>query len=675
MVVSRFFDNTRLFARAVAHEAGLPLVLLEGDVGFEYGVRVLRLSRRVWFEGMGPFLEALVRAPRSWQLPRACLRVAEEDVPRLPLPDLWRVVSDLVVPTPAAAVTLLAVMTAQARADPSGPAPGRVNIAGTDLRRQILGQAVPGEDITRLVSLLLKPPGDLPRKVWRSVAAVADACQGRVLVCGDAPQELREHLALARGLEPAGDDPADMRPVDTVVFWQCDSADDGGEALRRGLARLRPGGAVVTLTSAGGAAATSTAADVYRMLRSAEAPPAPQADATAPGVEAPQNDQKISVRAQPAGPLVSAVIPVYNDVRVTRAIASLQDQTYANLEILVVDDGSTDGTARAVAKHLNDPRVRYLHKPHSGRPETRNLGVRQSKGTFIAWLGSDDESLPCRIQRQVEVAEKDGGADIVHTDGLIIRPDGVLHERRRYQSFTPEEFPRRLLAGLAGVCPILDTSAMIRRDVYSRVGLYDPAFLRCQDYDFYVRTAMAGNVRYAHVPLALVKVHQSPPSPEKRGMMVGYYAILARKIMEFFGPDRLADALARDLHIPPHLVLAECLAGIITIGKVPPGHPLCEQAERLLVRAVQDSGLLDRSDACKIMAALARSWGDDALAERSSARAKALAEAALGRPAAPPAGGRDVFGVPATAAPSEAVDENALTVGEALGLTSKGDVP
>ncbi|MCX5673217.1 MAG: hypothetical protein NTU94_18025 [Planctomycetota bacterium] len=135
LIVSRFFDNTRAFTRALAREAGLPLVLLEGNVDFEYGVRALRLSQRVWFEGTGPFLDALLRAPRSWQLPRACLRVAEDDVPRLPLPDLWNVVSDLVVPTPVAAVTLLAIMTAQARANPAGPAPGRVNIAGAEWPR------------------------------------------------------------------------------------------------------------------------------------------------------------------------------------------------------------------------------------------------------------------------------------------------------------------------------------------------------------------------------------------------------------------------------------------------------------------------------------------------------------------------------------------------------------
>jgi len=621
LIVSRFFDNTRAFARALAREAGLPLVLLEGNVDFEYGVRALRLSQRVWFEGTGPFLDALLRAPRSWQLPRACLRVAEDEVPRLPLPDLWNVVSDLVVPTPAAAMAVLAVMSAKAGAHPAAPAPGRLHLAGADLRREILGEVVPGEDLTLLVSLVLKPPGDLPRKVWKSMAAVAEACRGRVLVRGEAPQELREHLARACGLELAPDGPTDARPVDTVVFWQDDSAGDGEAERRQDLARLRPGGVVVTLTATGGAATGRSAADGQRVMASSEAPRARE----------PSRSPSVEVRA--GAPLVSAVIPVYNDARVTRAIASLQNQTYRNLEILVVDDGSTDETAQAVGQHLNDPRVRYLHKPHSGRPETRNLGVREARGEFVAWLGSDDESLPCRIERQVEAVQKDPGVGIVHTDGLIIRPDGALHERRRYLPFTIEEFPRRLLAGFSTVCPILDTSAMIRRDLYFRVGLYDGAFLRCQDYDFYIRTAMAGDVRYAHVPLALVKVHQSPMSPDKQRMMVDFYSALARKLIDFFGPDRLTDALARDLHIPQSLVLAEYLAGIVAVCGVPPGHTLYQETQRYLLQAIRDAAPLDRSDACKALAMLARAGGDESLAERSFAQAKAFAEAALGAPA------------------------------------------
>ena len=682
LVVSRFFDNTREFARAVAREAGVPVNLLPGDAALIHGARQIRSSQRVWFEGIGPLLEALVKSPPHWKLPGACLRVGADEIARLPLPDLWRVVTDLVVPTPAAVRALLAVTVEQTRAAPGSPPPGRVHAAGSDLRRQIFGEVVPGEEITTLVGLLMKPPGDLPRKIWTSIATVAEACRGRVLVRGDAPPELFDHLTHACGLEVAADDPADMRPVDSIVFWQNLTAQGGAGELEKALPRLRPGGAVVTVAPSGQASKSHSVAAVQRVIaatavpaagaatETSRTPPSPvtlsrpegpcegsrrgcclstgqqQQPQPANGglregrndnvLEVPGNSRSPAVQVRPAGPLVSAVVPVYNEaVRVRHAIASLQSQTYPHLEIVVVDDGSTDGTAAAVGQHLNDPRVRYFYKEHSGRPETRNLGVRQSRGEFVAWLGADDESMPCRIERQVAAALATPGADIVHTDGLIVRPDGSLHERRHYPAFTAEEFPRRLLAGFAGVCPILDTSAMIRRSVYDRVGLYDTTFVRCQDYDFYLRTAMAGDVTYAHVPLALVKVHLSVPSADKRRMSHDFYSTLALKLIQFFGPDRLMDPVARDLQLPPYLVLAEYLTAIVAALKMPPGSALCDEAQRYLGPIIRNAGPMDRGEACKLLGAVSHAGGDEGMAELFFAKARNFTDVALGRPPAP----------------------------------------
>ena len=90
LIVARFFDNTQGFVRAVAQHADAPVVLLKGDEDFERGARAIRFSHRVWFEGFGPLLARLLEAPRSWRLPRACLRVGEDEIDRLPLRDhVW----------------------------------------------------------------------------------------------------------------------------------------------------------------------------------------------------------------------------------------------------------------------------------------------------------------------------------------------------------------------------------------------------------------------------------------------------------------------------------------------------------------------------------------------------------------------------------------------------------
>jgi len=662
LIVARFFDNTQGFARAVAEHAGVPVVLLKGDEDFERGARAIRSSHRVWFEGFGPLLAQLLEAPRSWRLPRACLRVGEDEIDRLPLRDLRAVVSDLIVPSRRAALKV---------ADAGGldAADGvsmRLHCFEADLRRYILGQVAPGEDVTRLVRLLLKPPGDLSRGAWRSIGLVGEACRRRVLLAGQAPQELQVHLTEACGLDVVDDDPADTSLVDSIVMWQEDPVDVCAAVSERCLSRLSQGGTVVCVSSE---APSRRGADAgLRVLEAPVAvqPPAagcpdapkggdwtsrPAAPARPSGVapaakaatveDSPWRDEAsrpVRVKAQP--PFVSVVVPVYNDAdRVDVALWSLRRQAYRDLEILVVDDGSTDATARVVAKHLNDRRVRYLYKPHSGRPETRNLGVREARGTYVAWLGSDDESLPNRILKQVEAVRQDPAVDIVHTDGLIVRPDGVLHERRRYQAFTAQDFPRLLMAGFSGVCPILDTSAMIRRSLYDRIGPYDPAFLRCQDYDFYVRTAMAGDVRYCHVPLALVKVHQNPPSPEKSALMLDFYTRLALGMIEFFGPERLMDPAARDLHIPSCLAMAEYLAPIVVVLKVKPGHVLYEQTQRYLKQAMADAGPLDRADALRLLGAIREAAGEANLAGMYLVRSHHFVRPAARIPKEPAAAG------------------------------------
>jgi hypothetical protein len=670
LIVARFFDNTQGFVRAVAQHAGAPVVLLRGDENFERGARAIRFSHRVWFEGFGPLLAQLLEAPRSWRLPRACLRVGEDEIDRLPLRDLRAVISDLMVPTWSAALAV---------ADAGGldAADGtfmRVHCLEADLRRYILGQVAPGEDVTRLVRLLLKAPADLARSAWRSIGLVGEACRRRVLLAGQAPDELKVHLTEACGLAVVDDDPDDASPVDSIVMWQENPVDLSAAVPERCLSRLSQGGTVVCVSpeapsrrdgdagirvleapvaapaqgassaaGAGGMPApplrghvpgetSSMPSDVGRGNAPATqlakrpgcrgrapaytllvAPARPSGVAPAAKAAPDETLRPVRVKAQP--PFVSVVVPVYNDAdRVDVALWSLRRQTYRDLEILVVDDGSTDGTAQAVAKHLNDRRVRYLYKRHSGRPETRNLGVREARGAYVAWLGSDDESLPNRILKQVEAVRKDPAVDIVHTDGLIFRPDGTLYERRRYQAFTAEDLPRLLMAGFSSICPILDTSAMIRRSLYDRIGPYDPAFLRCQDYDFYIRTAMAGDVRYCHVPLALVKVHQNPPTPEKSALMLDFYTRLALGMIESFGPERLTGPAARDLHIPSCLAMAEYLAPIVIVLKVKPGHVLYEQAERYLRQAIAEAGPLDRAEAVELLRAIRESAGEANLA-------------------------------------------------------------
>ena len=115
---------------------------------------------------------------------------------------------------------------------------------------------------------------------------------------------------------------------------------------------------------------------------------------------------------------ISVIIPTHNRVDLLgRAIRSVQNQTYKNIEIIIVSDGSTDGTDEFVNKlKYTDNRIQfYEYKPSKGSNVARNLGIEKSKGEYIAFLDDDDEWLPTKLEKQLEVFQKDYRIGLVYT--------------------------------------------------------------------------------------------------------------------------------------------------------------------------------------------------------------------------------------------------------------------
>lgn len=530
-IISELFDTTRSLASWAARRPGLRVRLAKGDTDAEGALRAVRSADRIWFEGDGPCLRHLATRGAARWLPKATLRIGPDRIDALPVPDVWRLVGEVVLPSRAAAARLREALRP----------PPHVAVGS-------------GSTLEDLQAALLRPAGDLAPESWPALVRAADVCRRRVFLRGDPPDPVARYLRVGHGLEVVSDGPADA-----VLDWN-----------------PRPASGEPSCRIA--CAAEGAEEDI---------PPPPEPDPK-------------------AGPAVSIVVPVYNGAgTIDRCLRSLRRQTWPNLEILVVDDGSTDGTAAAVRAHLSDPRVHYLYKPHSGRPETRNLGIEKSTGEWIAWLGADDAAMPNRIAAQMAAARAAGGADIVHSDALYMGPDGSVAFHRRYARLEGPDVPARLMAGLAGFCPVLDTSAAIRRDLYERIGPYDPAFPRCQDYEFYVRAAAAGDVRFCHVPAPLVRVHNGPKSPETRLRILGHYHTLARRLLERFGVERLADPVARDLHEPPSAVVGHHLLAAALVFGAPEDHPMLADAERLLSEALGEARGPCRDDLRSLLAVAA----------------------------------------------------------------------
>ena len=131
-------------------------------------------------------------------------------------------------------------------------------------------------------------------------------------------------------------------------------------------------------------------------------------------------------------PEVSVVVPAYNSVAYTvETVESVLGQTYSDLELIVVDDGSTDHTREALRPYFD--RIQYVYQENEGACRARNLGITLSKGEYVACLDCDDLWLPNKLEQSISVLEANPGAAFVFTACYTIDPDGHILDEIRYR--------------------------------------------------------------------------------------------------------------------------------------------------------------------------------------------------------------------------------------------------
>ncbi len=173
-------------------------------------------------------------------------------------------------------------------------------------------------------------------------------------------------------------------------------------------------------------------------------------------------------------PLVSVVIPVFNGERFLReAVQSVLSQKHSPLEVIIVDDGSTDGTEN-VARGLPAP-VRYLHQTNQGPAAARNRGIEQAHGSLIAFADADDLWPPDKLELQLPCLITDPAIEIV-----IGRIQQVLLGQTQAEEFGEPAFSVNL------------GSAVIRKSVFERVGLFDETMRYSEDVDWFMRAREGG---------------------------------------------------------------------------------------------------------------------------------------------------------------------------------------
>jgi hypothetical protein len=199
---------------------------------------------------------------------------------------------------------------------------------------------------------------------------------------------------------------------------------------------------------------------------------------------------------------VSIVIPAYNQGHyLGAAIESALAQTYADVEVVVVDDGSTDDT-KAVATRYADPRIRYVYQQNRGLAAARNTGIRESTGALLTFLDSDDLFLPSKVEVLLAAMDARPGLGFVAGQAVLIDEAG----QRLGETFEegPPATPTDWLLGN----PLHVGSVLLSREWQSRVGLFDEALRSYEDWDLWLRLARAGcPMGWVAQPVSLYRFH------------------------------------------------------------------------------------------------------------------------------------------------------------------------
>ncbi len=199
--------------------------------------------------------------------------------------------------------------------------------------------------------------------------------------------------------------------------------------------------------------------------------------------------------------IVSVVIPTYNRKdKIIEAINSAIDQKFNNMEIIVVDDGSTDGTTEYLRSlNLN---IKLIRKPNGGVSSARNEGIKNAKGKYVAFLDSDDLWLPGKIQAQVDFLESHPDIPLVYTDQYL-NIDGKNLNVTRFQRNQPKD--RILLSAFVDLVPIHTSTVMVRDSIFNEVGMFDEELSIHEDSELWNRISNKYKLGFIHEVLGVYR--------------------------------------------------------------------------------------------------------------------------------------------------------------------------
>ena len=241
-------------------------------------------------------------------------------------------------------------------------------------------------------------------------------------------------------------------------------------------------------------------------------------------------------REAPGGqtPKVSIVVPSFNQARyLETALRSILDQDYPDLEVIVIDGGSTDGSLAILERYA--PRLAYwVSEPDAGQADGINKGLRCATGEIVAWLNSDDVYLPGAVRQAVEALGAEADAGLVYADGIMVDSEQVLLDRHRYRPLD--------LVDLLSFEVLLQPTVFMRRSLLDQVGYLDSSYQLILDHELWVRFAARSQLQHVRSFWALERTHADAKTIARAGEFVAE----ARRMLARAGDDpRLSAVMQR----------------------------------------------------------------------------------------------------------------------------------
>ena len=196
-----------------------------------------------------------------------------------------------------------------------------------------------------------------------------------------------------------------------------------------------------------------------------------------------------------SGMKISVIIPTYNRKKtLARAIQSVINQSLSPFEILIIDDGSNVGTEEWVKDNFQN--IKYIYQNNRGVSSARNIGIENANGDWVAFLDSDDEWLPNKLDEQVKAIDSNPEIKFFHTNEIWIRNGVRVNQMKKHKKYGGYIFEKCL-----DICRVSPSSVLIQKEVFDNIGVFDESLRVCEDYDLWLRITSKYPVVFLDVPL------------------------------------------------------------------------------------------------------------------------------------------------------------------------------